>query len=121
MHIRLAKKGIKRAELARNVSALHSNILSTVEILNDYKIEKMREHYHTSKMLGIFLYNELLGSLGMGAYLDSADYLCVIADEFLYDIPFNALVVDTVDGVTYLADKVTIIDNSGLVGGCKIK
>jgi tetratricopeptide (TPR) repeat protein len=112
-NLQILKKGIDRPELERNVAALHSNILSTIKVLNEYQIEIMRDHYKTSKLLGMYLYDELMDSFGISQYLDRAEYLCVIADEFLYDIPFSALVVGTADGETYLADKITLLNNSG--------
>jgi CHAT domain-containing protein len=110
--VNLLRKRINWVELQKNVIAFKEHIHNTIKKLREYRKEEVEQHYLISTRLGSYLYEELIGSFELDEQLNRAHYLCILPDEFLFEIPYTALVVDTLDGATYLTEKVTIINNT---------
>jgi CHAT domain-containing protein len=104
----LLKKKNDLAELKKNISGLRANINQTIAIFKNYDSKVNRFHFTENSSLSYNLFEKLMGWSELQGKIDSAKIIYIIPDEFLSQVPFAALVVDTTKEVRYLVEKIAI-------------
>ena len=81
----------------------------TTTVFNKYESHKIRNHFQETINISAKLFQFLFDWKELRNYLDNIDYLYIIPDDYLFDIPFATLVVNSTRDITYLIQKAAII------------
>ena len=110
--LQLFRRKIGIDELQGNVNLYKSYINQTIAVLGKYDSEKDARHFLVTKSLSHELSKKLLLQQILTKF-ETSELNCiyVIPDEFLYELAFTTMVVDT--GGSYLIEKSAIVNLPG--------
>lgn len=91
------------ADLKRTTQNYKAKIDSTRLLFNDYDIKQAAAHFERVTQVGASLFRKLLPKAHFD--LDRFDWLFIVPDEILHEIPFATLVCDD---TTFVIDKVAV-------------
>jgi CHAT domain-containing protein len=111
--LQLLRKKIKMDELRVTVEAYKNSIDRTIAVLQDYNDKAISAHFNATTQLGHKLFHDLMGWPRLKSRLKGGELIYIIPDEFLYEVPFSTLVVDTSDTVTFLVQKAAVVNLPG--------
>jgi len=102
------KKELDMIELKKKVIEYKDNIHNTIEIFNKYNPQLAEHHFQQTSQISHELFQILFNWKQLELYLDNVDYLFIIPDDYLFDIPYSTLVVESNGVPTYLIQKMAI-------------
>jgi len=103
--LQLLKKAIQMDVLKETVYAYKDSINKTEQVFQDYNLKTITTHFEGTTQLGHKLFHDLMGWPILIESLEKNELLYIIPDEFLYELPFETLVVNTKKPLTYLVNK----------------
>ncbi len=104
----LLKKQVDINDLKKNVYDLLKNINQTITLFKNYDPSNNRRHFIENTELAHSLFEKLMGLPELKAVLENVNMIYFVPDEFLYQVPFAALVVDTTKEAKYLVETAAL-------------
>jgi len=104
----LLKRRVDLADMKKNVYDLLGNINQTITVFKNYDATSNRRHYIENTKLARSLFEKLMGWSEFETIMKNVKLIYIVPDEFLCQVPFATLVVDTTKEVRYLAEKAAL-------------
>ena len=112
--------------LSRNVSsntlqavveAYKREINETIDLFQHYAPDQIGPHFAETIAVSETLYHYLLDWPAVQSQLDQAEYLYIVPDEFLYDVPFSTLIRDRSDPASFEVNQAatTMLPAAGFI------
>jgi CHAT domain-containing protein len=107
-HLELLRKPINLKQLEEDVLNYQILMQKTIEIYSKYDRKKINDHVKITIESSYKLAKDLLGWESLREKIQKSEILRIIPDEFLFNVPFATLLLDTLDRHTYLIEKIAI-------------
>ncbi len=105
----ILRKHLPEQKLASTTRAYKMLIEKTTTIFENFNVSNAQEHYRKTTQQAHELYSMLFGWPALDSLVQESEMMYIVPDEYLYDLPFATLVVDTTESITYLANETATV------------